>query len=503
MSYDFDPDIDEDNEYLDSNEQELQYHTPMIMTPEAFLPLLQPARYKGAKGGRGSGKSHFFGETLVEECQLQHTRAVCGREIQNSIKDSSKQLIEDKITLFAHRYAGAQFANDDPTKVVYPGDPLIFDHFMSKWDIKEREIVYKPTESLVIFRGLQSHTAASIKSLEGFRIFWGDEAQAFSQRSLDLLTPTFRTPGAELWFSWNPENPDDPIDKLFDENSGDPDFILKVINYYDNPFFPVGLKKDMERDRRRDTDKYNHVWLGHHKNNSEARVFHNYTSEDFVTPRDATFLQGADWGFSVDPTVLVRGFIGRWSSEDKLNRFPVFDPEGDTLFIDHEAYQVGCEISDTPRLFDQLVTTDEEDPDWQIARRFQIRADSARPETISHMKKNGYPLIVPATKGPNSVKDGISFLQDYDIVVHTRCKHTKDELDHYKWKVDKMTNKVTHELEDKKNHVIDALRYMLELVRRKRKVQKFAAAEQIGVTESPSSVSERKGNLAFGAAESY
>jgi phage terminase large subunit len=496
-----------DDTYTDDYEANTLVKTNLnIPTPQAFLPFLQPARYKGAEGGRGSGKSHFFAELLIEECVMQFTRAVCGREVQNSIKDSSKQLLEDKIDLSAHRWSGALFRADDPSvKGIYEyGDIRLYDDFMNRWDIKEREIVYKPTDSLIIFKGLQTHTAGSIKSLEGFTRFWGDEAQAFSQRSLDLLTPTFRTT-SEMWFSWNPDNPEDPIEKLFRDNEGDPDFIHQKINYYDNPFFPDELRRDMERDRRRDIDKYNHTWLGHYKKNSEAKVFHNYVIDYFDTPPDATFLQGADWGFSVDPTVLVRGFLGRWEGPPGA-RHAVFDPAGKTLFIDHEAYQVGCEISDTAKLFDSLITGDEHDPEFGIARRFQIRADSARPETISAVKKAGYPLIVPSTKGPQSVIDGIEFLKDYDIVIHKRCKHTADEFDNYKFKIDKMTSKVTNVLEDKKNHVIDAIRYMVEILRKIRKQTTFGASETLGaslgaqdaVAEQASSKDRSAASLGFG-----
>jgi phage terminase large subunit len=427
----------------------------ILDTPRVFLPLVQRRRrFRGLSGGRGSGKSHFVAEDLVTQALSQHTRAVCAREIQNSIKDSSKQLLEDKINVLAHRYSGAIFGPDN--QVLVPGDSKRFKHFTSKWRITEREIIYPEKDCLFIFRGLQNHTAASIKSLEGFTDFWGEEAQTLSQRSLDLAIPTFRK-NSQLTFTWNPIARTDPVEELFRAENikplrpgqvvpaeQDPDFIWIEAQYHDNPWFPEELRRDMERDKRRDPDKYAHTWLGKYLKASAARVFRNWSVQEFETPRNTRFYFGADWGFSVDPTVLIRCFI-----------------VGDKLYIDREAYQVGCEIDNTPALFDNL------DPDNpRMAREWPCVADSARPETISYMKRFGYPRIRPSIKGAGSVEDGIEFMKNYDIIVHPRCIHTIDELSTYSWKVDKKTNEILPILEDKKNHVIDACRYALEATRR-------------------------------------
>lgn len=387
-----------------------------IATPRVFLPLLKPARYKGAKGGRGSGKSHFFGELAVEEAVTSHVRFACLRETQTSIKDSVKQLVEDKIR------------------------KLGVDHLFK---ITETEI-RGPNDSLFIFKGLQNHTAASIKSLEGFNRAWVEEAQTISQRSLDIATPTFRTPGAEMWFSWNPNSPTDPVDRLFAENEGDPAFVCVEANYRDNPWFmDTALAADMERDKRRDPEKYAHVWGGGYQTSSEARVFRNWKVEAFDTPADAVFRFGADWGFSVDPTVLVRCWL-----------------DGRTLYVDQCASEVGCEIDKTPALFDTI----------EGARKWTITADSSRPETVSYMRRAGY-RIVPAIKGPGSIEDGIEFLKSFDIVVHPRCQPVADELTRFSFKTDKLTGEVLPVLEDKDNHFIDALRYALEALRRTFKKQ--------------------------------
>jgi phage terminase large subunit len=315
-----------------------------IPTPRAYLPLLGRHRFQGAKGGRGGAKSRFFADLLVEEMISQHTRAACVREVQNSIKDSVKQLLEDSIQRFGvgHRFK-----------------------------ITEREIVCPSTESLAIFRGLQNHTATSIKSLEGFNRPWYEEAQSLTKRSLELAIPTFRTPGTQQRFSWNPDLPTDPVDTFFRENEGDPDFVCVTVNYPDNPWFPEDLRKDMERDRLRDPDKYGHVWLGGYRKNSEARVFRNYKVESFEPPHGAQFLLGADWGFSVDPTVLLLCYI-----------------VGRTLYIWREVWAIGCDIDRTPALFDKIdpnwSAQNAQNTDWQsIARRFPNTPDSARTENIS------------------------------------------------------------------------------------------------------------------------
>lgn len=383
-----------------------------LQTARIFVPLLEPRRYRGIKGGRGSGKSHFAAEMLIEETLCSHTRAVCAREVQNSIKDSSKQLIEDKI---AGMGVGHLFRVTD-------------------------QEIRGPNDSLYIFKGLQNHTAQSIKSLEGFNWFWPEEAQTLSQRSIDLAIPTFRK-GARFLWTWNPKTPKDPVDKLFRENEGDPDFCCVEANYYDNPWFPEELRRDMERDKRRDPDKYTHVWLGKHERLSEARVFRNWRIGEpgEFTHRVARYNLGADFGFSIDPTVLVRCYI-----------------VGRTLYVDREVYKIGCEIDHTPRLFDQI----------EDARKWPIVADSARPETISYLNRHGYPRVRASIKGAGSVVEGVEFLKSYDIVVHPSCVHTIDELALYSFETDKLTGEVLPALADKKNHVIDALRYSVENMRR-------------------------------------
>jgi phage terminase large subunit len=338
--------------------------------------------------------------------------SVCVREVQKSLDQSVKRLIELKIESLN---AGAYF------------------------EVQDAKIKSTKGSGIIIFQGMQNHTSDSIKSLEGYKRGWVEEAQSLSQRSLDLLRPTIRMPDSELWFTWNPGEATDPIDALLRGPNPPKGAIVKAVNFADNPWFPDVLREEMEYDKRRDPGKYAHVWLGEYIQNSEARVFQNWRIEEFEAPKNAVHRMGADWGFAVDPSVLIRCHL-----------------EGRRLYVDYEAYQVGCEITALPSLF---MTVPE-------AEKWPITADSARPETISHMRNNGFPKIYPAVKGAKSIEDGIEWLKSFDIVVHPRCKHTIDELTLYSYKIDPKTNKVLPVLEDKQNHVIDALRYALEGVRR-------------------------------------
>lgn len=409
-----------------------------IIAPPIFRPLTKPARYKGAYGGRGSGKSHFFAESLVEQCLMRPTRAVCVREVQKSLEQSVKLLVEDKI------------------------------HGMgvdSHFQILQSHI-NAPQGGIISFQGMQNYNADNIKSLEGYDISWVEEAQSLSQRSLDLLRPTIRKenpgddfrPQSELWFSWNPNLPTDPVDVLLRSESTPPGSVVVEANFNNNPWFPEVLRKEMEWDRSRDIDKYNHIWRGQYEQISAARVFKNWRVEEFNTPGDAQFYFGADWGFSVDPSVLIRCYI-----------------QGRRLYFDHEAYMVGCEIDDLPKLFAgkdgatkveelQWATIGHKWPGIPGAKRWKIVADSARPETISYMRRKSFD-VEPAIKGKDSVKEGIEFLQNYDIIIHPRCKHTIDEFSFYSWKTDKLTGEIIPVLEDDNNHVIDAARYAVENVR--------------------------------------
>lgn len=375
--------------------------------------LFKEARYKGAYGGRAGSKSHGFATLmLIEHVRDQNRTSICVREVQKSLNQSVKKLLEDKIHFFK-----------------------LEDYF----DIKSTEIRSRRGYGKILFQGMQDHTADTIKSFEGADCAWVEEAQVLSQKSLDLLRPTIRKPGSEIWFSWNPSLATDPVDAFLRAKEPPPDSIVVEVNYEDNPWLNDTIIREIEYDQRANKSKYNHIWRGKYKTHADALVFNNWRIEEFDAPPGTIFRFGADWGFGgEDATVLVRTFI-----------------EGRTLYVDYEAWQLKCRIDDTPALFLTVPG----------AETWTITADSNRPDRIAHLSDRGF-KVYPAIKGAGSVEAGVEWLQNYEIVVHPRCVKTIDELGLYSHRVDPLTGKVLSALDDKNNHVIDALRYANEGVRR-------------------------------------
>lgn len=216
-----------------------------IRTAEVFEPLLQPSRYKGAHGGRGSGKSHFFGELLVENCVAEKGYlAVCIREVQKTLAQSSKRLIETKIQELG---VGSQF------KVFH-------------------DKIETPGDGLIIFQGMQDHTAESIKSLEGYKVAWIEEAQTLSHRSLSLLRPTIRASGSEIWASWNPRRKSDAIDDFLRAKKPQGAVVVEA-NWRDNPWFPKELAAERLLDLELYPDRYEHIWEGDYAKAFEGAYF--------------------------------------------------------------------------------------------------------------------------------------------------------------------------------------------------------------------------------------
>jgi phage terminase large subunit len=246
-----------------------------IKTAAVFRPLLEPARYKGAHGGRGSGKSHFFAGLLIEDSLIDKgMRSVCIREVQKSLKDSAKRLIEDKLT--EHRLGEA-----DGFKVF-------------------REVIQTPGDGVITFQGMQDHTAESIKSLEGFKRAWCEEAQSLSARSLSLLRPTIRATGSELWFSWNPRRKIDPVDLMLRGPTLPTGAAVVRANWSDNPWFTPVLEQERQDCLRDQPDHYGHIWEGDYATITEGAYYAKSLTEAKA--------QGRISNVARDPLMTLRAF---------------------------------------------------------------------------------------------------------------------------------------------------------------------------------------------------
>lgn len=374
-----------------------------------FKPLFQPKRYKTFHGGRGGAKSWAAARALVIMAASKKLRILCTREVQNSIKDSVHKLLKDQIEMLG----------------------------LNPWFRITNESITSASGSEFLFKGLR-FDPLGIKSTEGVDICWVEEAQSVSSDSWAILIPTIRKEGSEIWVTFNPGEEQDPTYQRFIVNPPD-DSITVEVNYYDNPYLPDTLRKEMEYCKRVDYEAYEHIWLGKPKSISDSVIFRNrYRVEAFP---DDLWLQadrlffGADFGFANDPSTLIRMFM-----------------LGTRLYIEYEAYGVGVELDEMPQFYDSIPEV----------RKWPVKGDNSRPETISYLARQGF-SIDAAAKWKGSVEDGVTYLKGFEeIIIHERCKHTADEFRHYSYKVDKKTGDILPIIVDKFNHCIDAIRYGLD-----------------------------------------
>ncbi|WP_373074003.1 PBSX family phage terminase large subunit [Sulfurimonas sp.] len=382
-------------------------------------------RYKVAYGGRGSSKSWTVARILLLMSMNKPLRILCTREIQDSIKDSVHKLLSDQIDLLG--LTGFTVQND---------------------------VIRHSNGSEFLFKGLYTNLS-KIKSFEGVDICWIEEAESISARSWEILDPTIRKPGSEIWITFNPRYEDDAIYNKFvgGENIPDNALIVKV-NWQDNKHFPLVLQKQKDHMARTDPDLYLHIWEGELKKNTAEQIFHSkWIIEDFESnPRIEHYHFGADWGFSQDPNTVNRVHV---AAHEK------YGPN--CLYIEYEA-------NDRPYDEDERNTSSDLDqlPDlWEDVpgiTRYEIFADSARPETVSYMNGKGF-NVSSVSKWPGSIEDGISYIRAFDkVIIHSRCKNTIWEFKSYKYKVDSKSGQITNKIIDKFNHHIDAIRYALSLM---------------------------------------
>ena len=314
--------------------------------------------------------------------------------------------------------------------------------------ITNNSIIAKEHGSEFLFKGIHEDPE-EIKSTEGVTIGWLEEAERTSADSLKILMATIRRSGSEIIASWNPENENSAID-IIGRKRLPPDTISAEVSWRDNPYRSAEMESLRRYQQEFDPENYDWIWEGAYRKISFASIFgRKYTVEEFEAPEDARFYYGADWGFAADPTVLTRNF-----------------EMDDCLYIDYEAFGYGTELNDIPALFDTIPG----------ARKWPIKADNARPETISHIKSLGF-NISAAEKWKGSVEDGIEHLKSYKrIVIHKRCEKIAQEARLYSYKTDKhqldanQNPVILPEIVDDWNHGWDATRYSHDgLIKRKGK----------------------------------
>ena len=387
--------------------------------------LMKPSRYKVYYGGRGGVKSWAASEALLRRAMAKPIRVICAREVQNSIEDSVHHLLKRTI-----RRMG----------------------WDSWFNVTKSYIECTKTGSMFKFKGLRDAAAEDIKSFEDCDICWVEEAKNVSNQSWEFLEPTIRNEGSEIWATFNPEDPTDPVYDRFVAHPR-PDSIIHKLNYDSNPYFPKVLEDlrqyhlrliteaSTDQERKQAQSNYDHIWLGEFKKINEALIFRDKcVVEDF--PDDLSdkatggrIFYGADFGFAQDPSTLIRAF----------------EYERD-LYISHEAYGIGVELDEMEEFYDSVPGS----------RQWPIKGDCSRPETISHLARRGF-RIVGAAKWPGSVEDGIAHMRGFKrIVVHPRCKHTIDEMKKYSYKKDRITGEELPIIIDKLNHCADAIRYSLD-----------------------------------------
>ena len=386
-----------------------------IELPPKLIPILAPPlgtfRYRALRGGRGGSKSYSCALMAAVWGYKEPLRILCVREFQSSIKYSFhaelKNAIESKPWLAAAYDVGVDYIKGS-------------------------------NGTVFIFKGIRN-SPSSIKSLSHINLCIVEEAEDLGEEGWLALEPTIRAPKSEIIAIWNPKRENSPVDKRFVKNPPKNAAIVEI-SHHENPWFSDVLEAQRLRDRDiMSPATYNHVWNGAYLKNDEASVFHNkWSVEDFTPQKDwdgAYF--GLDFGFSTDPTAAVKCWI-----------------HDENLYIEYDCSKVGLELDDTADFVKKHI------PDIE---KYVIRADCARPESISFLKRKGLPRIIGCTKGKGSVEDGIAFMKSHrKIIVHPRCTGTANEMALYSYKVDRLTGDIMPSIVDTYNHFIDGIRYALE-----------------------------------------
>lgn len=380
--------------------------------PAWAQPLFVPRRFKVLYGGRGSGKSWTVARALIIKASTVQTRILCCRETQESLAASVHRLLADQI----------------------------IDSGIQGWTI-QRERIYHANGSEFTFAGIRTDPR-KIKSSEGVDIVWVEEAETVSKESWDILIPTIRKPGSEIWITFNPRERDDPTYSRFVANPPDNALVL-LVNWRDNPWFPAELEVERRASAERDPDEYSYVWEGQPKMRRDTQVMAHKWRVTRFEPKEAWNgpYYGLDFGFAKDPAFAVECWIGEGNLW--IRREAVAKPGTQHVELDHLG----------PFLLAHFAGIEER----------ELRADSSRPENINYLSRHGLPLCLPCHKWAGSIEDGISWMRAHDwVVIHSECPEMIYEAAHWQYKTDRYTGEILKQIEDKHNHGWDAVRYALD-----------------------------------------
>lgn len=385
--------------------------TKTIEIPVEFKRLFDNDwREAAIYGGRFSLKSHTVARYLLIQARLKKTRIACFREHQNSIAESSHQLLADLIKYYE----------------------------LTDFEVTNNSIINRYTGSDFIFKGLYLNEQG-IKSIEGIDIAWVEEAQTVTQNSLEVLTPTIRKDGSKIIYTYNRLFEDDPVHtRLVIE--GRPNTLVINVNYdiaLKYGMMPEVVRQEMEDDKANRPALYRHKWLGE-PSSIESRIYKNWKIIDEIPHEARLERTGLDFGYTNDPTAIidVYSYNGGW-------------------IIDEVVYEHGLS---NKRIADLLKL--------RVAKALVV-ADSAEPKSIDEIA--GYGVnIIPCTKGPGSVNRGIQYIQDQPISVTKKSINTIKEYRNYTWMADK-NGKIINEEDPKcENHSMSAARYALETLKPKK-----------------------------------
>lgn len=369
-------------------------------------------------GGRFSLKSHTVARILLIRARQEKLRIACFREMQNSIADSSHQLLAD----------------------------LIREYELTDFKVTDKSIINTINGSDFIFKGLHRNEQ-SVKSTEGIDVAWIEEAQTVSEQSLEVLTPTVRKEGSQIIYTYNRLEEEDPVHKRL-VLEGRPDTLIINVNYdiaEKYGLMPDVIKKEIEDDKKHRPNLYKHKWLGEPEALSEGRIYTDWNIIEEVPVEARLERYGLDFGYHPDPAALIGVYYynGGYVLDEKLYALEVSNRE----------------LAETLKNMPKAL----------------VIADNAEPKSIAEIKMYGL-NILPCQKGPDSKRSGIKSLQDQQISVTRRSVNLIKEYRNYLWKVNKEGQLMAGQAEDGNDHALDATRYAITSLTKVMKQREFAVS---------------------------